>query len=90
VVSYRLDGVSTTTWRAPGPFPPGKLDYLFVSASRLEVLRSFAFDPADLSPAARRRLGVRTEDGAVTDHLPVVADIRVRQVPADAGGSRRQ
>lgn len=75
----RLDGASTMTWRSPGPFPPGQLDHVLVSGSSLEILRSFAFDPADLSVGVRNALGVRPEDGEVTDHLPLVVDVRIRR-----------
>lgn len=74
----RLDGASNTTWRNPGPFPPGKLDYLLASPSLFGFVRSFAFDPADLTPVARRELGLLDDDGEVTDHLPVVVDLQLR------------
>lgn len=74
----RLDGRGNATWAAPSPFPPGRLDYLLVSGSRLEVRRSFAFDPADLTARAQAALGLRPGDGDATDHLPVVADLRWR------------
>lgn len=77
--AYRLNGLSNTTWRAPGPFPPGRLDYLLVSGSRFRILRSFAFDPADLTPLARRELGLAGGDDTVTDHLPVVVDLALRR-----------
>jgi hypothetical protein len=74
----RLDGASNTTWRNPGPFPPGKLDYLLASPSLFGFVRSFAFDPADLTPAALGELGLLDDDGEVTDHLPVVVDLQLR------------
>ena len=78
VPTPRLDGASSTTWRNPGPFPPGRLDYLLVSASKLEPLSSFAFTPDDLDPAALAELGLEAEDGMASDHLPVVVDLRIR------------
>lgn len=82
----RLDGASTMTWRSPGPFPPGQLDHALVSGSTLDILRSFAFDPADLDRRALEALGLRGDDGQVTDHLPVVVDLRVRRAGAAPGG----
>jgi hypothetical protein len=76
----RLDGASSTTWRSPGPFPPGRLDHVMVSGSSLEILRSFALDPVDLPQDVLDALGLRRDDGEVTDHLPIVVDLRtVRQ-----------
>jgi len=75
----RLDRASTMTWRSPGPFPPGQLDHVLVSGSSLEILRSFAFDPADLEDAALEGLGLRRDDGEVTDHTPLVVDLRIRR-----------
>lgn len=78
VPAPRLDERSNATWAAPGPFPPGRLDYLLVTKSRLEIRRSFTFDPADLAPGAVAAVGLRAGDGQATDHLPVVADLRWR------------
>lgn len=75
----RLDGASSTIWRSPGPFPPGRLDHVLVSGSSLEILRSFAFDPADLREEALDGLGLRRKDGEITDHLPLVVDLRMRR-----------
>lgn len=69
----RLDRASNATWFAPTPFPPGRLDFLLVSPSRLAIARSFAFHPGDLVPGAAAALGL--DRPARTDHLPVVADL---------------
>jgi len=78
VPTPRLDGASSTTWRNPGFFPPGRLDYLLVSGSKLEPLRSFAFAPDDLAPEAWKELGLQEGDWAASDHLPLVVDLRIR------------
>lgn len=76
----RLDGRTATTWRAPGPFTPGRLDYVLFSRSSLEAVRSFVFDAADLTGRWRRESGLRADDSDIaSDHLPVVVDLRLRQ-----------
>ncbi len=76
-----LDGRSRSTWRNPGPFPPGRLDWLLVSPSSADVLRAIVFDASALSVEAQAGLGLLPEDSDVTDHLPVVADLRIKATP---------
>lgn len=79
VPTPRLTGLSNATWEDPGPFPPGRLDYLLVSGSVLTIRRAFPFHPGDLSADARARLGL--DSVAATDHLPVVADLTLTRAP---------
>ncbi|MDX2132331.1 MAG: endonuclease/exonuclease/phosphatase family protein [Planctomycetota bacterium] len=76
VADARVLGDRTyTTWRDPGtPFPPGRLDFLMYSDSACESV-SFVFDSARLTDAALEPLGVRRDDSAASDHLPVVLDL---------------
>lgn len=75
----RLDGTSTATWENPvEPFTPGRLDFVLVGDAALEVAGGFVFRAADLSPAWRERHGLQAESSRVTDHLPVVTDLRWR------------
>jgi endonuclease/exonuclease/phosphatase family metal-dependent hydrolase len=76
----RLDGRTATTWRARGPFTPGRLDYVLFSGSSLEAVGSFVFDAGDLGERWRSEHGLSADDSEnSSDHLPVVVDLRVRQ-----------
>jgi len=80
--ALRLDGVSDATWGDPGPFPPGRLDFVLHSAA-LRVLHAFPFSTADLSNTALTELGLeRPFSAAVSDHLPVVVDFAVSGKPS--------
>lgn len=73
----RLDGASAATWENPVEvFTPSRLDYVLYSQSTLGVVRSFIFRSGDLSPEWRARYGLTEQASAVTDHLPVVTDLR--------------
>lgn len=73
----RLDGASVATWEHPDePFTPGRLDFVLVGDAALEVTGGFVFRAGDLSDAWRGRHGVTAEMSAVTDHLPLVTDLR--------------
>jgi hypothetical protein len=79
VKSTTLNGASVSTWRSPGPFPPGRLDWILLSPSSLEVNQAFVLDAAMLAPDAQKAAGLEPTDTDVTDHLPVVADLWVKQ-----------
>ena len=77
----RLRERSLATWRStrPGdPFSPGRLDHVLYRGAVLQIERSFVFDAADLSEAARQELGAGEEDTRQSDHLPLVVDFRLR------------
>ena len=69
-----------TTWiDASSAFPPGRLDYAFVTDSALEVVHEFVLNTAALSAEQRSAYGLRAEDTATaSDHLPVVVDVAAR------------
>lgn len=72
-----LDGASATTWENPEePFTPGRLDYVLVGDAALAVTGGFVFRAGDLSPRWLERHGLTAEASRVTDHLPVVTDLR--------------
>jgi hypothetical protein len=75
----RLDGGSYATWRQRGAFPPGRLDFVLFSGSRLEQRRAFAFATEDLADVLLAARGLRRSDSLVSDHLPVVVDLAVRR-----------
>lgn len=68
------------TWIADeSSFPPGRLDYAYVTDSVLEVAGKYVLRTRTLTPARRRVLGVEANDTATTsDHLPLVIDVRAR------------
>ncbi|HST59508.1 MAG TPA: endonuclease/exonuclease/phosphatase family protein [Longimicrobium sp.] len=73
----RLDGASAATWENPEePFTPGRLDYVLYHPAFMAVTGGFVFRVADLSPAWLARHGLDADASRVTDHLPVVTDLR--------------
>lgn len=80
--AYRLVDRSQATWRttANPALTPARLDFILYSGAVLGVDRAFPFDPEELTPALRAALGVEAGDArAVSPHLPVVTDFRVRE-----------
>ncbi|HYR10105.1 MAG TPA: endonuclease/exonuclease/phosphatase family protein [Longimicrobium sp.] len=72
-----LDGVSVATWENPAePFIPSRLDYVLYTRSMLEWAGGFVFRSGDLSARWLARHGLTAETSSVTDHLPVVTDLR--------------
>jgi hypothetical protein len=73
----RLDGVSAATWENPvEAFTPGRLDYVLVGHAGIGSGSQFIFRAADLAPEWRALHGVPADASRVTDHLPVVTDLR--------------
>ena len=66
------------TWIDAGSaFPPGRLDYAFVTDSVLDVAHEFVLHTPALPDAARQRHGLQAGDtNTASDHLPVVVDVR--------------
>ncbi|CAG0989848.1 hypothetical protein PHYC_02227 [Phycisphaerales bacterium] len=72
-----LGDLAYSTWRDPKTdFPPGRLDYVMFSDSTADGSSAFVFDAARLSDRSLATLGLRPEDSAASDHLPVVVDLR--------------
>lgn len=72
----RLDDASDVTWRDPEePFAPGRLDYVIFSPA-LEWVGGFVFRSGDLSAEWQARHGLVDDTSGVTDHLPIVTDLR--------------
>ncbi len=69
-----------TTWIASGSsFPPGRLDYAFVTDSVLEVVHEFVLHTPALPADVRSAHGLRADDTpTASDHLPVVIDVTPR------------
>jgi hypothetical protein len=80
VEAVRLGERTLSTWRdADQPFLPGRLDFLLVPPTRLDVANAFVFATEDLSDDLLAVLGLERDlSERLSDHLVVVADVRVR------------
>ena len=79
VDARRLGERTYATWRnAEGLFAPGRLDFLLVPDAAVEVDNAFVFATEDLNRETLNRLGLAQAESRVSDHLPVVADLRIR------------
>jgi endonuclease/exonuclease/phosphatase family metal-dependent hydrolase len=69
-----------TTWiDAKSSFPPGRLDYAYVSDHVLEPVHEFVLYTPALPEETRTTHNLRVEDTNVaSDHLPVVIDVAAR------------
>ncbi len=66
----------TTTFSTGSSFPPGRLDYAYVTDSVLDVVHEFLLSTPSLSADQRTEYGLDVDDTTVaSDHLPVVIDI---------------
>jgi len=68
------------TWiSAESSFPPGRLDYAYVSDSVLEVIHEFVLYTPALSASTLGAHGLRKDDTKIaSDHLPLVVDVAAR------------
>lgn len=79
VEAYGLGEGSQLTWRDPeSAFTPGRLDYVLAGEAGVEIVQSFVLDTERLTDRALARIGLDRQDSRVSDHLPVVVDLRVR------------
>ena len=63
------------TWRDDnGYFGPGRLDWFVTGESR--VAQAFALDTRLIDPDRLAMWGLYPDDSAVSDHLPVVVDLK--------------
>jgi len=69
-----------TTWiDTESSFPPGRLDYAFVTDSVLEVVHEFVLHTPALPQDVRAAHGLQAADTrTASDHLPVVIDVAPR------------
>jgi len=69
-----------TTWIDDGSsFPPGRLDYAFVTDSVLDVVHEFVLYTPALSENALQTHDLQSDDtDRASDHLPVVIDVQSR------------
>jgi endonuclease/exonuclease/phosphatase family metal-dependent hydrolase len=68
------------TWTdAENSFPPGRLDYAYVTDSVLEVPHEFVLYTPVLPDRVLQERGLQAEDtNEASDHLPVVIDVQAR------------
>ena len=67
------------TWRDDGgSFWPGKLDYMIISDSVLEVAQQFVLNSAVLPDEVLAAHGMERYDTEASDHLPVVVDFYIK------------
>jgi endonuclease/exonuclease/phosphatase family metal-dependent hydrolase len=67
------------TWSEAGnQFSPGRLDFAVVGDSATEVVRSFVLDLSLMSDTALAKMGLDRADATVSDHLPVIVDVKSR------------
>jgi endonuclease/exonuclease/phosphatase family metal-dependent hydrolase len=80
VDAERLGERTYATWRNPrGLFAPGRLDFLLVPGSAASVATSSVFTTEDLGEETLVRLGLERDlSVSISDHLVVVADLRLR------------
>jgi endonuclease/exonuclease/phosphatase family metal-dependent hydrolase len=66
----------TTTFSTGSSFPPGRLDYAYVTDSVLDVVHEFLLSTPALSTNQRTEYGLDADDTTTgSDHLPVVIDV---------------
>jgi endonuclease/exonuclease/phosphatase family metal-dependent hydrolase len=81
----QLDGRSNATWRdAREPFVPGRLDFGLYDGTAFDPAQAFVLDASDLAPRWLEQYGLRASDTAISDHLPIVLDLRCSEPAGDA------
>ena len=71
----------TTTFVPGGPesYPPGRLDYVYLTDSVLKPVHEFTLNTEALSDTALDTYGLQRDDTTVgSDHLPLVVDLTLR------------
>lgn len=61
---------------AASQFSPGRLDYLVFGDARARVVNAFILDVSRLSDGALGRMGLQRGDTSVSDHKPIVLDLK--------------
>ncbi|HHP7239489.1 endonuclease/exonuclease/phosphatase family protein [Longibacter sp.] len=68
-----------TTWENPGSsFPPGRLDYAYLSRNAAPARNAYVLNTRHLPDSVRSAANLRAGDtAAASDHLPIVVDLGV-------------
>ena len=76
-LSYHTNTAHTFTWKDDNlKWPPGKLDYTFVTAPDVVVGKSFVLYTPNIDPETLRQYGLRESDSRdASDHLAHIVDI---------------
>jgi len=74
-----LNSLKAQTWRdVKSKYPPGRLDYVFISDSNAEVVQSFVFDTETLTEKDLKKFNLnKNTTTKASDHLPLVVDFSV-------------
>ncbi|MEN0020041.1 MAG: endonuclease/exonuclease/phosphatase family protein [Planctomycetota bacterium] len=68
------------TWRdANSQFAAGRLDWMMTGSASTDLVNAFIFDTSRLDAASLALVGVQPTDTDVSDHLPLVVDVRPRR-----------
>lgn len=79
---HNVVGPADWTWKNPGPFPPGVLDYIIYTDTAMTQVHEYVLNTTTMSPAELAATGLQEFDvtidqvGESFDHLPVVVDFR--------------
>lgn len=68
------------TWQGSSSFPPSRLDRMFYTDNVVTIVHSFTFNTDTMPAAVRTAIGVQAGDTLPqnsSDHLPIVADLRL-------------
>ncbi len=77
------------TWLNPGSsFSPGRLDFMIFTDAVIDVRKSYILFTRPLPPDTLSAYHLQPLDDAVSDHLPVVADLRFPVVTGLSSGER--
>lgn len=76
-ISYHTNSANTFTWKDDTlKWPPGKLDFTFLTVPDLVLGKSFVLYTPDMNPETLRQYGLRESDSLdASDHLPHIIDI---------------
>lgn len=79
---HNVTGPEDWTWFTPGPFPPGRLDFVITTDSVLTQVHSYALNTTTMSASELAATGLQANDvtidqlGQAFDHIPLVVDYR--------------
>ncbi|MEZ6317585.1 MAG: endonuclease/exonuclease/phosphatase family protein [Phycisphaerales bacterium] len=72
------DGARYTWTDDSSSFTPGRLDWVLVGDANADIADAFVLDARRLSVGTLTDAGIQPTDTSVSDHLPVVVDIRIK------------